>query len=431
MKDNLVITFFYSGRLIDLRNLACYTNGSRIEICNGPSFFVHLLGGKDKCDFIFIRDNPMTISDLDKLLKSDSLYDKVYCSIIYEHQLRGILPFIKKNWVIGGSMAEFMDPNDYECEIWRGPFEFNLGTGLSSEFNMYFMDLIKYSNFSPKLVRFTCSMAGGGCYWNKCKFCYSHDYIKHFPSRDIPYIMDIIYSELKPYVDKYSFAIHTCKQALTKKDIIDIVSNVREDVRGIRFDGYIRADDFVLDAVESLPSKKLDRFNFTIGIEAFSQRIIDIINKGFSLETGFKIIEVLLRKGAFVLISIMSDYFFMDKDMFQECISNINRLLDLVKRTRSLRFVIADHRYISWPDDSLIREFGFDPVNVSNTNLVKRYTVDYSGKEENLVYNIVIKEFLKRTFGRMYLDANLVSSAASFSVGFDRRYKKLIEGFWR
>lgn len=168
--------------------------------------------------------------------------------------------------------------------------------GLSIDTSNWGLDILSgYSNigYSFGIVK------GIGCYWGKCYYCKYH----HKPVyREFESIPIIDYPGHK-YIWLHTFSI----EPKTIKDIYTKLPN-RSDVSYMT---YMRADDRILKALQyafDRTSAPTENFMFDLGIEVPSNRMLQWMKKGSTVESYLKLVEFLCKHKCRLHFNLMTDW---------------------------------------------------------------------------------------------------------------------------
>lgn len=359
---------------------------NRIYIYNGFSF------GRDKQKEdvdLFISDS-FTSEEIHNEIEKYKP-ERIWCSISLFSQYEQIKSIANDKWIVGGPLTKkrFFSENNFKFKVVTDTFESFLGKeGLSSEYDFYLSDFIK--NFNDSKITYNCSI-GYGCYWGKCSFC---SYRKFSCSsgvilRDV----DKLFDKIPPFIDKNNnrLIVHTCIDSLPHYVLERVLSGY---YKVDSMTSFVRADKKTLEIFKMYP-RDLKYFTFSVGIEGFSQEILDKVNKGILLEDVIDLVKYLLEKGATVYLSSLGGYPFLTKEIVEDSIKNIRILREFQKLEGKL-FMIYNSK-IFWPSEDIISGYGF-PVRKDDLD---GFVVEIPENSEQYVYNKEIEKEIFNSFERL------------------------------
>ena len=332
---------------------------NQISLYNGFSYVDHMIPEHEHV-FIDLDDIQNNIDYYKTLLEP---YDKIYCTILFSHDFNIIYPLIDDRWIIGGPLTSCSTSRRISELCTSTTFEKFFGQPISNEFTRYW-DKYFFDEFGKPFnkINYMASLSNN-CYWGKCKYCTFSS-----PSgfiRNSKYIL----SNLKGYKDIDS-GIHTCSSATSLAEITAILHELprlREDRIGII--SFIRADKFMLDSIRSVDD--LNGLLLELGIESFSQKMCDKLNKGISKKTELDLIKSILQRNGRVDCTIMHPIPGMNKEIFIESRDYLKKLMDTIKDENyegRLKFCIVGPP--QWVDKKSAEEFGecvkLEPVTLYN-----------------------------------------------------------------
>jgi hypothetical protein len=215
--------------------------------------------------------------------------EKIWITVTFNDEAKIIKNIADERWIIGGPLITENKNNEEFFKIFtkKPTFVFvsmekYLGNEISSDFDLYFSSLIEqYPNYA---IHYNLNLGLIQCYWSKCSFC-KYSKVPYNLAYKRNNIEKIIKSAI-PYTLFNFFVGHVCLSAPTPKILKEII-NAREGNSFIST--YIRADKPILDVIQQYDD--LSRFLFMIGIEGFSQSIVDELNKGYETKLALHLVE--------------------------------------------------------------------------------------------------------------------------------------------
>lgn len=160
-----------------------------------------------------------------------------------------------------------------------------------------------------------------GCYWGKCAFCNLHYDHKHFRPKDMNLVIRDIYSLKERYNTKYIFFADECLPVKTLKGLSKDLLTSRLDIKwiaGVRFEEGLTRE--VIRDIRRAGCLKL-----VFGLESYSQRVLDLMNKGTKREVVRKVIDDCLEEDMAVHVYTIVGF---PTETFQEAMDSMNFILD-------------------------------------------------------------------------------------------------------
>ena len=381
MKKEAVITFYqiFSAPIPTSIDKEVSQKDIRLRICSGSAYVQHLLG--NNFDNIFLsKDFPCPIEEWKEIL---SKYDKIYFSAIHSSDLYIVAPLVDKRWVIGGPLIQSdcfdLIRNSFSsATLCTGLFEDYLGQPLSDTYIEYWNDWVENKEFSQKISTvLSYASIGSGCYWGRCIFCSTH-------KKNIFYDRDYekIILSLKGY-KKYISAVHLCKDTVNVRQLrrlLNIKSILLE--KKIELIMYLRGDEIIYRFLDSeCQDKDFRGLQFLIGLESFSQEILDSLNKGLNVKTVLNVIKFIADRGGRSIVTLMNHYPNYTMNIVQDSLDNIRWLKNNVKSGLS----IINSGRIEWPTEKEAAIFG-EYENYGSIDFHKSICdLDAVGPHKNLI----------------------------------------------
>lgn len=345
----------------------------RILLHNGFSFICHLVKG----DHFFVEENNI---ELEKLRFSLSPYDRIYCSISFLNILKDLSNIIDERWVIGGRVFSVINNIDEKIKrnIFVGSFEKYLGVPTSETFTPYWNDSEQWSKIveakAPKTLQYN-ALCGVKCYWKKCLYCKEN----LFHDRDVDRNIIKIYRQLQAYHNLHTI-VYLYSGSIPSLDLGRLIRVVyKYPIPQVSVRINLRPDGEIRDEIKKAIS--LFGIHIGIGLETFSQKVSDRYNRGTSIKTSLEIIKMLVEKDASVTLCYMSEIPFMDEEIYEESMKNIEWLQ---KNIDMKKVHIIDNIKVQWPSEKIASKFGEYIVMGEEDTKNKKYPV--------LIYSKISKE---------------------------------------
>ncbi len=162
-----------------------------------------------------------------------------------------------------------------------------------------------------------------GCYWGKCSFC---DYYYGQQCFDIKKTEDVI-DELRYYNEKYGIRrFSVIDEAIPPKYYIKLADTIIESGLDITYYSFARLEDEFTDGA----LEKMYRSGARIllwGYEAYSERVLSLMNKGIEAGTREKILRASHKAGIWNNVLFIIGY-------PTETEEEVNKTLDFVRNNR-------------------------------------------------------------------------------------------------
>lgn len=172
---------------------------------------------------------------------------------------------------------------------------FNIKNAVSPDFNI----LEKHNYLYPRLFRkLTLSVrASVGCYWNKCAFCTLS--LRQYQERSISQVLD----DISVIVDKYRpSTIRITDLSVSMSRLSQIAEGLIQRRLRIKWEAFARLNNhFTVPVCRLLSRSGCAALMF--GLEAGSQRVEELMNKGHDLNEIPVILKNLHRVGIFTSLS--------------------------------------------------------------------------------------------------------------------------------
>jgi len=339
---NILITFF--ANLIDP-----HLKTERFVVFNGFSFGRELIKGE--IIDLFVNADSLT-KELKEIIDSYKNIDKIYCTCSFDIHFSIIKDIIDERWVIGGAVpASFIAnkavPLQFKNQIIGSSLEEYFGSNLSSNFSYYFENFVNEAG--KKTVYYACRL-GFGCYYNSCVFC---DFNQYDSCTNIRPNISKILSQIKPIAGCLSI-IHTCINTLPADTLESIFeSDVPESVV---LHSFIRPDDNVIDFFSKTNKDLRFKYSFTIGAEAFSQTLLNRLNKGIKLPNLLKAVEWILEHNGYIRMTILDNFGFINEKIVEEYIKCLDKL-DIISKKYQTKIEINNCSSIVWASENNAKTF--------------------------------------------------------------------------
>jgi hypothetical protein len=284
-----------------------YKFGKVLDIYNGFSYITHLLKGEH---FFLNLENDISEED-ENFVNS---YGQAYCSLHKRSHFKKLQKF--RTCIFGGPSAFELKNNMEKIAVLDIPFEQYLNLKeLSNSFDLYWKDRTFKEIANPKnhIIRFACSLGFGGCYWNNCIFCVYTYQNKYQEREDIEKILSAF-----PEETTYKYAIVFISiNSIPLKQMRILIAHARElEEKNYQIQTFLRLDDELIDYLLSLDFS-VNNITFRIGLESFSQKTVDILNKNFTMNTFLKSLK-LIEKGFKLNYNLLRHFNFTDEQCYLE-----------------------------------------------------------------------------------------------------------------
>lgn len=265
--------------------------------------------------------------------------NRVFVSIKTKEELRSIFPLIDDNWIFTGNSYSYLCAGESEipdfmdmfgklktCNLPSTNFEsFLKGTDspYSSTFDYYFHLLIE--KVSGKQLMYNCVL-GQGCFWNKCTHCcYKISDKKIYARNNVPAILKHISPNTMSGTSQVRIEL-PCVDPQKLRDILTV-----DWGKSLCPIISIRPEPQIIKTLESFDPKDnvCMKKKISLGVEILSDKALNILNKGTSVDSILKTIELLLSHGAMIQLDIMKNFPFLDREIVQEAVEGCKRLKEL------------------------------------------------------------------------------------------------------
>jgi hypothetical protein len=284
-----------------------YKFGKVLDIYNGFSYVTPMI----EADHLLMNIEKDITPEDENLINT---YDTVYCSLHKRLHFKKLKKY--RDWIFGGPAAFELTDNKERIKVLDIPFEYHLGREeLSHSFDLYWnrMQFREVDDPSQYIVRFSCSLGFGGCYWNNCVFCV-YTYQKKYIERTH---VDQILAGF-PEERKYKYAIVFISiNSIPLRQLKILVDRARElEEKNYQIQTFLRLDEELIDYLLSIDFK-VTNVTFRVGLESFSQKAVNILNKNISIRTFLKSLK-LIEKGFKMNYNLLRRFNFADKECYEE-----------------------------------------------------------------------------------------------------------------
>lgn len=362
-----------------------------LKLQNGYSFISHRL---ENCDHIFVTIK----DDIESVIAN---YDLIYVTLTHSDQLEVIKKIVDKRFVIGGPLCRSYTLEDYlkPATVSRLYFEEFLGVPFDDKFTPYWEPWLKTLNFEVPHIEYL-SLLSRRCYWGKCTFCYwgkginKYDYRVRGIERDFKKV-----SQTLP-TDNRNYWVWLIAGGCHPKKYKEIIEYTRMFPKNIKFSMFIRFDDLIYDIVKK--ASDLTGLHHAVGLETFTQNGNDLLKKGKDIKTTFSCIKEVTEKGGVVSCSIVSLLPFMNEEIYEESIKNIDWLVQNIKHRDKFVFHIG-YEYM-WPTEEIASLYGdYNVIPYENNHIydhniasISKITSVMSDKTIDLCNKII--DYVKKNF---------------------------------
>lgn len=374
-----------------------------ISIMNGFSF------GREKklgdVDLFFYNRHP----DVENQIKSSiEKYkpNRIWVTLIYDHEAIVISRITDERWILGGPLVSQNINNEKFHKYFIGnptfvytTMEEYLGKPISSDFDPYFVEFVE-NNYPNYGVVYSLSTGNIECYWSKCIFCSfkNRETTGLYKRKDV----EKIFGSAIEHTDKNRFIGYNCVSSINEDLLTKMLSIINK--KKVLIHAYMRADKRMLKVIKQ--QGDMSKCFFTIGLEAFSQKVLDELNKGINFKTIFEVTEELLKRGAMVRFTLMGGYTFLTREIVDESIENIKEF----KRIYS-GYLKSYVRFFSgipviWNEKESAEKYGYKAVPLKKVIPCPEYISDdccisyIPENSEQYSFNKEIEDAIKQSLPR-------------------------------
>jgi len=362
--------------------------GSKLTFHNGFSF------GRDeaarKGDLFFTEGCPP--SRIAGWLRKLPGADRIFCSCSLLVHLKTVLGILDDRWVLGGPLIAGLLARGAElpCTAVATSFEEYTGQdGLSCDFSYYFERFAHKQN--ARYVLYNCSI-GKGCYWNQCRFCHYRYYDSAYQdgrSRTRPNVAGLL-ARLRCIEGCRWCSVHLCSPATPPGALRALLSTERK--AGLRFRLFLRADPPVLKTVRQFDGGVCEGKYFSIGLESFSQSIVDRIGKGTSVRNVLELTRLIAERGGKVNLGIMDHYAFIDEQAVGESLESLEKLEQLARRFPRGRIGFYNNGITRWPVKEVLPDLSDFEVRELDNGFYKRYEIVVPEDSRQFAWNKTVSQ---------------------------------------
>ncbi len=332
----------------------------------------------------------------EELKRKLEAYDIIYCSLFVTQELRFIEELFDKRWIIGGPLFVVNDrviqpmlaPDYNICRVIPGRLDDHLGIPYQDQNFVdywYDKDLLGDTN----ILHYALPL-GDGCYWRKCYFCIRRksDYAI-LEKKNIKKIFSQIKKNNKYTNVSFGIVIGSVPGNMLREIIDNKYIAVDKGIHMMHM--FTRADLPTLKIVKE--SLDLNNLHFALGVESFSEKIRnEIYNKGLFDDNLFTIMEVSLKKGATISITLMDSHPFMKKEYLKETSNNVDRMADIMDRYPN-RVALVDSGRTYWDIEFLDRFKNLGEIELMGQGT--QFTVNPKKNSEAEEAGLLLKEKMK------------------------------------
>lgn len=209
------------------------------------------------------------------------------------------------------------------------------------------LDLYIYGKIPYQLSR--------GCYWGRCEFCSYRD-TKGYKVRDL----DLILKHVKILKEKYNRRIlHFIDDSIPPKILQKLAQRFLDEQLNIKYEAYLRLDkNFTPDLCHLL--KKSGLRSALFGFESASQRVLNIMKKGYTVPQIKQVLKNMKEAGIENVISCLIGFPTETQEEAWESIEFLKENRDLYFQAVIVHFgMISDMRYKK-------DEFGIEAIDFNN-----------------------------------------------------------------
>ena len=217
----------------------------------------------------------------------------------------------------------------------NGQLKFNENKTPSSIKDLPFQSFKGYKEedyFLPELVlpvRFSTTYS---CYWHKCIFCTCSENLQYIPANEERFVVEIEYLSKKYNTKHFIF----WDNALHPKYIEKVADLILKKKLNIKYNLYARLEkEFTPELLKKLKKSGCILINW--GLDSGSERILEYIKKGITIENAQKVLKYSTNAGIFNTVHFIFGY-------PTETIEDMKKGLEFVKRNKRNihRVIISD-----------------------------------------------------------------------------------------
>jgi len=381
---------------------------------NGFSFGAHLLDA----DYHFIK-----ISDDKKEVKEVlKKYDRVYASCMLYEEANYLEGIVDERWVLGGPAITSKTKGPYWKNVLKpailvdDTFEHYIGMKETSDiFTPYYISFVE--KISPKLLRMA-SICDKRCSWGNCSFCtirwnWANAKSEGTFGRDVEKVL----KQLPNFDNTITNAYISCGS--TDPKVLETVIQSKYKKPNYVYQFQTRFDEETKKVIEK--ADDLSQFVFGVGLEYPSQDVINELNKGLNVETELSTLKLAVKKGAKILLFILTNIPFLTYKSLYEGMTNIDWIFENipllktdgriyfddttfsnVNNLNNIDYMIKDCKGIAianfdivWQNEVIAKKYG--PYSEVSTGYGGKVYVTIMNEEQKYL-NSLFKERLKKLY---------------------------------
>ncbi len=283
-------------------------------IGNGFSFIDEYMENH-KHFFMNITDQKTAIKESIRLNKELKDFDEIYISVSFLRHIKYIYGILDSRCTVGGPAVEYFNSTKISLltgarftsstceELFKKPYGAN--------YSFYWKDDPHLKN---KIVQSVCTISNYCDH--QCAFCkYSNDnrYCRN---------SEKIFQSIVKNNDKKQIMIGSPNTTVATINLLRKYQQQFNDSNtAIRL--FIRSDKIVNDALKKFDSLK--GFTFKIGLEYFSDKALQLINKGTTIQNALDICETIGKLGGIVVLLVIYEHPYFDKEILEESLENMKK----------------------------------------------------------------------------------------------------------
>lgn len=213
-----------------------------------------------------------------------------------------------------------------------------------------------------------------GCYWGKCVFC---DYNKRtkYEARSVDSVID----EIKHYIQKYKVNnFYFVDAALSPTFLKEFVEKIeKENLKIFYFTNLRFEKEYTKEFLQKLYKSGLRCCGW--GLESASQKILNLMNKGTTVDTIQRIIEDSYEIGLYNHLYYICGFPTETKEDFEMTYNFIKNNSFRISSIAKHYFILDKNAYIY----SNLEKFNIDKNHIKALELKKPYTTFFGYKEIN------------------------------------------------
>ncbi|HHT9153199.1 MAG TPA: B12-binding domain-containing radical SAM protein, partial [Candidatus Hypogeohydataceae bacterium YC40] len=158
-----------------------------------------------------------------------------------------------------------------------------------------------------------------GCYWGKCTFCNLHYDHRYYRPKGIDFIVRDIQTLKERHQTNYFFFADECIPISTLKRLVKVLPDLH-----IKWIGGVRLEEGLTREL-TRDVRRAGCLKLVFGMESYSQRVLNLMQKGIKRETVKRILEDCLEEGVATHIYTIVGF---PTETIAEAIESVNFILE-------------------------------------------------------------------------------------------------------